>query len=134
MGGEMTANPQRRLTVTTITLRTMGTAPGEGRMDGKDKPGVQNLGRRVWWVIRRPIPLSGTSRYTWSPRRESNPRPFAYKANALAAELRRRAGWSTCVDPICKGPTCQGPGCGHHCACRAILPASRVRREPATGD
>ena len=25
-----------------------------------------------------------------SPRRESNPRPFAYKANALAAELRRR--------------------------------------------
>ena len=27
-----------------------------------------------------------------SPRRESNPRPLAYKASALAAELRRQVG------------------------------------------
>lgn len=32
-----------------------------------------------------------------SPRRESNPRPFAYKANALATELRRQTSMRTGV-------------------------------------
>ena len=68
--------------------------PGHGTSarSGNPCPGRHLADEDQTQSLPRGVPRARTS---WrgrrgSPRRESNPRPFAYKANALAAELRRR--------------------------------------------